>query len=382
MSHQYQIFSPYCVCPIGAHVDHQHGLVTGFALDKGIDLFFSPADNDEVVLTSANFSGEVRLNVVCPMYEHHHDWGDYLRGAVWAMQQSHQLKRGLTGTVSGQIPSGGVASSAALLCGFIMALAKVNDISLTRQDIIRFSCMAERTYVGLNSGVLDPSCISLCHQDQLLFLDTDTQEHRLIRFGGDNGTHVPFKIAIFYSGVTRSLTHTDYNLRVQECQAAAWILQAYENRQISKLEESYLRSVDRATYSKHANQMPIRFSRRARHFFTELERAKDGAQAWAEGDMWHFGELMFESCESSILNYECGSQELIAIFRTLRQTDGVYGARFCGAGFIGSCFALIDPDREDEIREAVTENYLSEFPDYKDTFRTFICQTNKGVDFV
>lgn len=29
MEYQYHIFSPYRVCPIGAHVDHQHGLVTG-----------------------------------------------------------------------------------------------------------------------------------------------------------------------------------------------------------------------------------------------------------------------------------------------------------------------------------------------------------------
>ena len=33
--YQYHIFSPYRVCPLGAHVDHQHGLVTGFAIDKG-----------------------------------------------------------------------------------------------------------------------------------------------------------------------------------------------------------------------------------------------------------------------------------------------------------------------------------------------------------
>ena len=32
----YHIFSPYRVCPLGAHVDHQHGLVTGFAIDKGV----------------------------------------------------------------------------------------------------------------------------------------------------------------------------------------------------------------------------------------------------------------------------------------------------------------------------------------------------------
>ena len=31
------IFSPYRVCPIGAHVDHQHGLVTGFAIDQGME---------------------------------------------------------------------------------------------------------------------------------------------------------------------------------------------------------------------------------------------------------------------------------------------------------------------------------------------------------
>jgi hypothetical protein len=31
-----QIFTPYRICPLGAHVDHQLGLVTGFALDYGM----------------------------------------------------------------------------------------------------------------------------------------------------------------------------------------------------------------------------------------------------------------------------------------------------------------------------------------------------------
>ncbi len=39
-NYQYHFFSPYRVCPLGAHVDHQHGLVTGFAIDKGVDLWF------------------------------------------------------------------------------------------------------------------------------------------------------------------------------------------------------------------------------------------------------------------------------------------------------------------------------------------------------
>ena len=32
------VFTPYRVCPLGAHVDHQHGYVTGFAIDKGVKL--------------------------------------------------------------------------------------------------------------------------------------------------------------------------------------------------------------------------------------------------------------------------------------------------------------------------------------------------------
>ena len=31
-------FCPYRICPIGAHVDHQYGPVTGLALDKGIHI--------------------------------------------------------------------------------------------------------------------------------------------------------------------------------------------------------------------------------------------------------------------------------------------------------------------------------------------------------
>ena len=42
--YQYHIFSPYRVCPLGAHVDHQHGLVTGFAINKGVDLWFNVND--------------------------------------------------------------------------------------------------------------------------------------------------------------------------------------------------------------------------------------------------------------------------------------------------------------------------------------------------
>ena len=55
-SMQYHIFSPYRVCPLGAHVDHQHGLVTGFAIDKGVDLWVDVREGSKVILDSETYT--------------------------------------------------------------------------------------------------------------------------------------------------------------------------------------------------------------------------------------------------------------------------------------------------------------------------------------
>ena len=59
---QYHIFSPYRVCPLGAHVDHQHGLVTGFAIDKGVDLWFDVREDSLVKLSSRRTGGRVPVS--------------------------------------------------------------------------------------------------------------------------------------------------------------------------------------------------------------------------------------------------------------------------------------------------------------------------------
>ena len=45
-------FCPYRVCPLGAHVDHQLGKVTGFAIDKGIKIAYSTKQNGIIELQS------------------------------------------------------------------------------------------------------------------------------------------------------------------------------------------------------------------------------------------------------------------------------------------------------------------------------------------
>ena len=376
---EYHIFSPYRVCPLGAHVDHQHGLVTGFAFDKGVDLWFSPTSDGSVVLRSLTFEGEVNFRVDTPSQVKEGNWGDYARGAKYALRKRFVIKHGIRGVIKGSLPVGGLSSSAAVLVAYVMAFARANDIQLTKMEVIKIASEAEREYIGLNNGILDQSCIVLSEKDGLLFLDTDTEEYRVIRRHPDMPD---FELGIFFSGLTRSLVSSDYNLRVSECKAAAWNMLAYTNQPLKTFDKTFLRDISRETYEMTRERMPERFARRAEHFYSEYRRVRKGVTAWETGNLELFGRLSFESCESSIHNYECGSAELIAIYEIMRGLDGVYGGRFSGAGFKGACIALVDPAKKDSIRNKLTQEYLSRFPEYEKSFEVHFCRTDDGARFV
>lgn len=375
----FHIFSPYRVCPLGAHVDHQHGLVTGFAFDMGIDLWFEPTDDGIVRLKSETFEGEVEFDITQPTRVKEGNWGDYARGAKFALKKRFTLKKGIKGTIKGSLPIGGLSSSAAVLIAYVMAIAKANNIELSKMEVIKIASQAEREYIGLTNGILDQACIALGEKDSLLFLDTDTEQYRIIR---KNPRMPEFELAIIFSGLTRSLVSSDYNLRVAECKTAAWNMMAYTGMPLKGLDKTYLRDIPKETFDLTKDKMPPRFARRAEHFYSEYKRVRKGVTAWETGNLQLFGQLSFQSCESSIKNYECGSEELIAIYNIMRQTDGIYGGRFSGAGFKGACIALVDPTKKDEIRQRITEEYLRMFPEYTDSFEIHFCKTDDGARFL
>ena len=109
---------------------------------------------------------------------------------------------------------------------------------------------------------------------------------------------------------------------------------------------------------------------------------RQGVTAWETGNLQLFGKLSFDSCESSIHNYECGSPELISIYNIMRPLQGVYGGRFLGAGFKGAVIALVDPACKEEIEKTLTEQYLKEYPECTDTFKVYWVQPDDGARFV
>ena len=377
--YQYHIFAPYRVCPLGAHVDHQHGLVTGFAIDKGVDLWFIPREDSQVKLSSRTFEGDVAFHIDTPTQVKEHHWGDYARGAKYALNKRFELTCGIEGVIQGSLPVGGLSSSAAVLIAYVMAFAKANHIQLQPFEIVKIASEAEREYIGLNNGLLDQACIALGKKDGLLFLDCDSNDYRIIK---RNPAMEDFEIGIFFSGLTRSLVNSDYNLRVYECKTAAWNMLAYTDQPLKTFDKTFLRDIPKTMFEKTRIAMPARFARRAEHFYSEYRRVRQGVTAWETGNLKLFGKLSFDSCESSIHNYECGSPELIAIYEAMRQLPGVWGGRFSGAGFKGACIALVDPAYKEEIEKKLSEKYLEQFPEYENTFQIFWVKPDDGARFV
>jgi len=42
---------------------------------------------------------------------------------------------------------------------------------------------------------------------------------------------------------------------------------------------------------------------------------------------------------------------------------------------------LVDPEKKESIRQAVTEKYLAQFPQYKDSFAVYFVRSDDGARF-
>ena len=370
-------FCPYRISPLGAHIDHQYGKINGFAIDKGIHIAYSAKMNGVIEVQSVDFPKRAQFHVMSIPDEKVGDWADHLRGAAKELSEKYPLRIGLSAVIEGSLPIGGLSSSAAVIIAFLSALAKVNNIVLDQWETIMMAKAAENKYVGVNCGKLDQSCEVLCKKNNLLYLDCADDSYELIP---KNANMNPFKIAIFFSGLERSLANSDYNLRQDECKAAAYSLLSYAGLPYGKFADTRLRDVPREVFDAYKDRLPERFARRAEHFFTEIERAEAGAEAWRNGNLDEYGNLVFASGKSSVVNYECGCPELISLYNIMTGTDGIYGGRFSGAGFKGCCMAIIEPDKADEIARHVGELYLKEYPNLEGKYSSYICNISDGVD--
>jgi galacturonokinase len=363
---------PLRLCPLGAHSDHQGGVVTGFAIDRSIDLVGAVTDTACAEVASVVFNQRAAVH-----FEHvgeriAGDWANYLRGAVIELHNSKgPLSKGVRGVINGTMPIGGLSSSAAVSIAYLTALAYAQGMQLSNQELVSLVLQIENGYLGLHNGVLDQSVILFSQAEALTVIDCRSNNVQSVALGT---TDSAWEFLVVYSGLSRQLTATPFNQRVAECQAAARELLQLSGARVS--EHPLLGDVPSDVYERLSPRLSETLRKRARHFFGERERVGEGVRAWSCGDIKRFGELVTQSGYSSIVNYESGSPALIALYEIAAEQSGVYGARFCGGGFQGCCLALIDPAKRESIAAALQEGYAARHPELVNDYSIHRCQTS------
>ena len=350
-----KIFSPYRICPIGAHIDHQGGAVLGCTISIGTSLEYEPLGSNAIHITSGQF-GETKFNVGELDANH---WSRYAQAAARVLK----IKRGMKAHVNGSFIGAGLSSSASVGLAYLKALADVNDIELTKEQLVQLEYQLEHNELGLQIGLLDPLTIINGQKHALLFMNTITASVSSIP------DPLPsFAWIVAYSGVSRELTKSGFNVRVEECHQAAEALMP--NAKI-------LSDVPREIFDNRKQRLPENLHKRASHFFTEMERVHQGAKAWQEANLELFGRLMNESCASSINNYESGTDILVELHELVSGMDGVYGSRFSGGGYGGCVVALAHRPSAENICKSVAEKFSALHPELSP--KVFTAKTGDGL---
>ena len=367
--------SPYRICPLGAHIDHQGGPVLGMTVEAYTLMAFVPTDNGELMLRSLNYPGRVLFNLEDVPERTGAFWGAFVRGVALALKKEFQISRGVKGLLNGMLPGCGLSSSASVLLAYLHALAEVNAIHLKPWDLVRLTQETENKYIGLNNGILDQTSIVFGRQAHLLYIDT---KGKSVASFPDTFGKEAYRIVVAYSGYSRELTTTGYNARVEECREAATQLAQWGGNANAKI----LSDVSEASFQRYGNKLPSHLFRRAHHFFSEVRRVREGLVAWQEGKLNDFGRLMFDSCRSSIEHYECGSQAIHDLQQIVRSTDGIIGSRFSGGGFGGCVIGFVHPSRAEDAVANIQSAYRKYHPEVANQAAVYFTGSADGVKFL
>ena len=369
------IASPYRICPLGAHIDHQGGPVLGMTINACTLMAFYPSGNSWIKLRSKNYPGKVKFDLRNITESTGSFWGGYARAAALALREKFAIEKGVVGLLDGMLPGCGLSSSASVLLAYLHAFAAANSIELNPWDLVQLTRRAENKHIGLNNGILDQASIVFGRCGHILHIDTK----------GETVTPLPdrlgeghYRILVAYSGYSRELTTSGYNTRVDECRSAALQL----SRMAGDPPAQTLSDVDQEVFLRYGHRLQPHIGRRAQHFFDETQRVQAGLAAWNNGLIEEFGHLMSESCKSSIEQYECGVQAIYDLQQIVSTADGVIGSRFMGGGFGGCVVGFVRPSHAAAAVADIQASYRKIHPEVADQAAVYLAQSDDGVRFI
>lgn len=335
---------------IGEHTDYEAGLALPFAIDREVRVALARRDDGRARAVSCQEPGEAVFDPASP--RRRGDWSDYVQGVAAVLAARGVRIGGFDLAIASDVPPGaGLSSSAALQLAVATALDAAFGGGLDPPARARAVHAAERGFVGVSCGILDPFASALGRRDHALRLDCASEATRHVPLPGAR-----VRVLVAHSGVRRALAESAYGERVAECRAARRAAAGAVGRPVAQLRE--LVPGDLPELEAALAPGPLR---RVRHVVTENARVDAMCVALSAGNLEAAGALLREGQRSLRDDFEASSPELDALCELGDAANGVFGSRLTGAGFGGCTIHLVAPDRAAAAAEVLSEGFAHRF---------------------
>lgn len=346
---------------IGEHTDYNEGYVFPAAIDRRTWVAARVVDGPSRV-TSEQLGDAEPFEAARKERERIQDWARYAAGMAWALHQARpdDPPPNIEALVMSDLPlASGLSSSAALEMAFAVAWNELAELGLSNRELALHAQRCENEYVGVRCGIMDQMASAMGLAGHAMLIDTRTLDLQYV--APENLT-----IVVCGTGRPRGLSDSAYNQRRAECDAAARVLDV-----------PCLRDVTLEDLQSSRARMDDVLYRRAHHVVTENQRCVDFSIALRAGEVDEMFRLMRQSHESLRHDYEVSCPELDAMAAAAWAAPGCIGARMTGAGFGGSCVALVEAGRAVEFCADAEERYRNQMPGLQPEF--LVCQADNGA---
>lgn len=327
---------------IGEHTDYNDGFVLPCAISRQTMVAGRRRGDGQVRIVAGDLGGATAaFSLAEPIVaDSAAPWSNYIRGVADGLIDAGLDLPGADLAVIGDMPQGaGLSSSAALenAAGLALAaLAGQPDFDRTRLALV--GQRAEHRFAGCLCGIMDQLVSARAVQGAALLIDCRSLECTPVALPDD------LAVMIVHSGVERGLVDGEYNLRRQQCEAAARHFGVNALRDLAELPEQG--GLDPVAYA------------RARHVVGENARTLLAARALRGGDLADLGELMAQSHAAMRDDFQITLPAIDGLVALLCQAiGGRGGARMTGGGFGGAVVALLPAGEVERVRAAVLAGY-------------------------
>jgi galactokinase len=340
-------YCPGRVNLIGEHIDYNGGLVMPCAISMGTWLLVAKNEDNVFRFRSKNFDGIYETGINGSFSKQGESWYNYPLGVLQFISQYIKINNGLDLYFGGNLPVGaGLSSSASVEVCTAFALNHLFDGKITQKEMALLAKKAENEFVGVPCGIMDQYAVTFGKKDEAILLNCATETHEYIPF--DTGI---YQLLVINTNKPRSLVHSKYGERYEECREALKILQ-------QALPVNHLCEINFHQFSDHRSLLKNEtLEKRVMHVISEQFRVGEARDALRFGQLETFGKLLFASHRSLKDFYDVTGTELDTIVGFCKTFNGCIGARMTGAGFGGCAIALVEKRCIDEFEKGLISFY-------------------------